>query len=114
MNIKGFSLLEVLIGMIILAIGILGVVSLSVSSIQINANANHLSEATNIAQAEFERMKSVPWNELVNGNSVSISKTYVKFTNTWVVTTTDNVKDVFLKVEWLNTHALEFRTKIAR
>jgi type IV pilus assembly protein PilV len=114
MNKKGFSLLEVMIGMLILSIGLLGAASLGISSIQTNANANHLSEAANIAQAEFERLKTIPWSGLTNGNSVSISKTQVEFTKAWVVTTSDHVKDITLKVAWSPTHFLEFRTKIAR
>jgi Tfp pilus assembly protein PilV len=122
-NQKGSSLLEVIIGLVILAIGLLSVAGLVTTSVQVNANANHLTEAMNIAQAEMEKLEIVPWGTLVNGSSTTTSKTEKVFTNSWTVTTTGNLKDVTLVTSWTDgvdaenqpiTHSVEFRTKISR
>jgi len=113
----GFSLLEVMIGLLILSIGMLGIAAMTTTSIRTNANANHLSEAMNIGQAQMEKLKIVAWGTLSNASSTSTSKSGVTFTNTWTVTTTGIVKDVTLVTSWVdgtNTHMVELKTKIAR
>jgi type IV pilus assembly protein PilV len=114
---KGFSLLEVLIGLMILSIGMLGIAAMTTTSIQTNANANHLTEAMNIGQAQMEKLKITPWGTLANGSNGTTSKTGVAFSNTWSITTTGNLKNVTLVTSWVdrtNTHMLELKTKIAR
>ena len=116
---KGFSLLEVLIGLMILSIGMLGIAAMTTTSIQTNANANHLTEAMNIGQAQMEKLKITPWGTLANSPSPSTvtSKTGVAFSNTWTIATTGNLKNVTLVTSWVdrtNTHMLELKTKIAR
>ena len=112
---KGFTLLEVMVSLLILAIGLLGVAALGTTSIRSNANANHLSEALNIGQAELEKLKITAWGTIANGTSTATSKTGVIFTNTCAVTTIGNVKDVRLVIAWHDgTHFIEMRTKVAR
>ncbi len=122
-NQKGFSLLEIMIGLVILAIGLLGVAGLTTTSVRVNANANHLTEAMNIAQAEIEKLRIAPWGTLANGSSTVTSQTQKVFTNSWAVTTTGKMKEVILVTSWTDgvdaenqpiTHSVEFRTKIAR
>jgi type IV pilus assembly protein PilV len=123
-NPKGFSLLEVMVGLVILAVGLLGVASLAATSVRVNANANHLTEATNIGQAEMEKLKITPWGTLANGSSSVTSKTGKVFTNSWLVTTTKSLKYVSLTTSWVDgttpgtnqpiTHMVELNTKIAK
>jgi type IV pilus modification protein PilV len=121
---KGFTLVEVLVGLVILAIGLLGVAALSTTSIRVNANANHLTEAYQIAQAEMEKMTIASWGTLASGSSTVTSKTEKVFTNSWLVTPTGNLKDVALTTSWVDatnpetnqpiTHMVELKTKIGR
>ncbi len=122
-NQKGFSLLEVVIGLVILAVGLLGVAGMTTTSVRVNGQANHLTEAGQSAQAEMEKLRILPWASLVNGSSTTTSKTEKVFTNSWTVTTTGNLKDLILVTFWTDgvdaenqpiTHSVEFRTKIAR
>ena len=123
-NQKGFSLLEVMLGLLILAIGLLGMATLTTKSVWVNANANHLTEAMNIGQAEMEKLKIAPWGTLVNGSSTVTSQTGKVFTNSWSVTTTGKLKDVTLTTSWVDgtnpetnqpvTHMIDLKTKIAR
>ena len=55
---SGFTLLEVLIALVILAVGIFGVASMQISSIQGNSKGRQISEATNVASALMENLIS--------------------------------------------------------
>ena len=61
---KGFSLIEVLIGLIILAIGILAVAGMQITSIRGTAFSNNLMQASVIAQERLEFLKSLPLNDV--------------------------------------------------
>lgn len=55
-NAAGFTLLEVLIALVILAVGILGVATMQISSIQGNSKGRQISEATSVASALLENL----------------------------------------------------------
>ena len=54
---KGFTLLEVMISLLILAIVLLGVTALATTSVKVNSNANHLTWAYQTAQADLETLR---------------------------------------------------------
>jgi type IV pilus modification protein PilV len=112
---KGFTLLEVMIGLVILAVGLLGVANMATMSIRANANAGQLTNAYQSAQAEMEKLRALPWGSLVNGSNTRTSKG-MTFTNSWTISTTGNMKDVTLSVSWVDKtdHKIDLKTKIAR
>ncbi len=57
-NDKGFTLIEVMISMVILAIGILGLAPLMVLSIYSNTYSQDLTRATAVAQDRIEQLKN--------------------------------------------------------
>jgi type IV pilus assembly protein PilV len=57
-NEKGFTLIEVMISMVILAIGILGLAPLMVLSIYSNTYSQDLTQATAVAQDRIEQLKN--------------------------------------------------------
>ena len=59
-NEKGFTLLEVLVALLIFAVGILGVYAMQISSIKGNSKGRQVSEATNDGADRIERLLS--WN----------------------------------------------------
>jgi type IV pilus assembly protein PilV len=67
---EGFSLIEVLIGLIFLAIGLLAIASLQVTSVRGNFFSNNLMQATYVAQDRLEFLKNLPYDSprLVEGN----------------------------------------------
>jgi len=68
LNQKGFSILEVLIGFIILAIGLLAIAALQTTSVKGNYFSNNLMQATYIAQDRLEYLKNVSFDSLSSGN----------------------------------------------
>jgi type IV pilus assembly protein PilV len=71
-NEKGFTLIEVMISMVILAIGILGLAPLMVLSIYSNTYSQDLTRATAVAQDRIEQLKNqgnfgaLPYTETTN------------------------------------------------
>jgi type IV pilus assembly protein PilV len=61
-NQKGFTLLEVLIGLVIFAVGILGVNAMQIASIKGNSKGRQISEATNIGSDQIEQILSWVYN----------------------------------------------------
>lgn len=58
---KGFSLLELLIGLLILAIGLLAIAALQTTSVRGNFFSHNLMQATYIAQDRMEFLKNIPY-----------------------------------------------------
>jgi type IV pilus assembly protein PilV len=56
----GFTLIEVLIGMVILTIVSLGLMSLTVSTIRGNTFSRHMTTASTLAQDKIEQVKRFP------------------------------------------------------
>lgn len=59
---KGSSLIEVLVSLFVLAIGLLGILSMQVKSIQFSQSADTYSRAMNLANDIAERMRTNPKN----------------------------------------------------
>src|SRR4030042_5554271 len=56
----GFSLIELLIGLIFLAIGLLAMAGLQATSVRGNAFSNNLMQATYVAQDRIESLMNLP------------------------------------------------------
>jgi prepilin-type N-terminal cleavage/methylation domain-containing protein len=70
LNNRGFTLTEVLIGLIFLAIGLLAIGALQITSTRGNFFSNNLMQASYIAQDRLEFLKNLPFDDaaLSNGN----------------------------------------------
>lgn len=69
----GFSLLEVLIALTILAVGLLGLALFQVTAIQGNASASDTVAATYYGQDQMERLQIVPYDNLASSPPPGIS-----------------------------------------
>jgi type IV pilus modification protein PilV len=116
-NEKGFTLLETLVLLLILAIGLMGVAALTTTSIRVNSSANHLTLAYQIAQADLEELRSIPWRDIDDEfNTREHPHRELTFISTWTVSRTGNIKNVSLSVTWNDSknHQIDLATKIAR
>ncbi|TRO80310.1 type IV pilus modification PilV family protein [Desulfuromonas acetexigens] len=60
---SGFTLIEVLITLVIFAVGILGLALMQISAIKGNSVANRVTEAANIASDQIEQIFSWDYND---------------------------------------------------
>jgi type IV pilus assembly protein PilV len=62
LNQKGFSLLEILIGLVILAIGILAIAGMQITSIRGNFFSDNIMQASILGQDRLEELKAITLN----------------------------------------------------
>jgi type IV pilus assembly protein PilV len=69
-NKKGFTLIEVLVGLVILAIGLLAIGGMQVTSVRGNFFSNYLTQASYAGQDRLEFLDNLSYtsNELLAGN----------------------------------------------
>jgi type IV pilus assembly protein PilV len=72
-NCAGFSMIEVLVAVVILAVGILGVAGLQGTSLRNTHSAHLRSQATSIAQDMIERMRVNRDTALANANNYAVA-----------------------------------------
>lgn len=72
---RGFTLLEVMIAMVILAFALLGLAGLQVVSVQGNSLASQITEATMLAQSQLEALITTPFATLVGLGTIVNNQT---------------------------------------
>ena len=68
LNKKGFTLIEVLVGLILLAIGLLAIAKMQILSIRGNFFSHYLTQASYVAQDRLEFLDNLPYAQLQAGN----------------------------------------------
>ena len=122
---NGFSLIEVLIGIIFLAIGLLAVAGMQATSVRGNFFSNNLMLASYVAQDRLEFLKSVPLTSAQltlgshNDGTTQVSSDSFKslvFNRAYTVTTVIDPNGNYLKIDYVVTwndgvsHSLPFYT----
>ena len=106
MNQKGLTLVEVLIGLVILAIGLLGVSGMQITAIAGNHSSRNLTQATVMAQNKLEELKHMPYNDptLNSGQPPQqITASGVIYTVQYNVTALGNsMKTITTTVKWVD------------
>ena len=85
-NQGGFTLIEVLVAVSILAFGILAVGSMQVTSIRQNAHADQVTDASVLARDRMERLMALPYaNAGLNAGSYHDSNPPAGYTISWEI-----------------------------
>jgi type IV pilus modification protein PilV len=107
----GFTLIEVMIAVVILAVGLLALMAMQIVSIKANAFSSEMTYSTMLAQEQLETLKNLPFTDAdlteteTSGvphelSSVSDDKGG-SYTVKWdVEDTTADMKTITLTVEW--------------
>ena len=104
MNNKGFSLMEVLIGLIFLAVGLLAMATLQVSSVRGNFFSHYLTQASYVAQDRLEFLNSLPLDsaQLQPGDhgdgTVNVSD--IVFNRSYSVAIDEELTAIHYRVTW--------------
>ncbi|UCF92650.1 MAG: prepilin-type N-terminal cleavage/methylation domain-containing protein [Desulfobacterales bacterium] len=108
MHNRGFTLVEVMIGMAIFVIGFLAVSSMQITAINGNAGARGATEAATWATDQLETLIALPYDSIVSGGPV-INGAY---TISWEVdadTPLPHTKTIVVTVDWQDRGAKDFR-----
>jgi type IV pilus assembly protein PilV len=70
LNKKGFTLIEVLVGLVLLAIGLLAIAGMQITSVRGNFYSSNMTQASILAQDRMEILKNLPYAhaDLSTGN----------------------------------------------
>lgn len=98
---KGFSLIEVMIALAIFSIGILGVASMQVLSLNYNSHARRTTEGTTWAVERMESLMTLPYAD-ANLNPLTNPHTDTRgiYNITWNVTDNTDNKAINMTVSW--------------
>jgi len=117
LNNKGFSLLELLIGLVILAIGILAMSGLQITAIKNNYFSQSLTQATILAQDKIEELKNSPYANLIDGVETKIisGTQFIRKVNV-TEDPGNNIKKVIVTVQWMDPkeHSIFLSTVVAK
>jgi type IV pilus assembly protein PilV len=105
---RGFSLLEVLLGITVFMIGMLGVTALNISSLKSNTFSGNMSEAVIIAGDKLEKLMAIDFEDgdLAAGDHSEsyVAKNNLTYTVSWNVVADEplpeKTKTVNVAVAW--------------
>ncbi len=106
-NNRGFTLIEVMIGMAIFAIGFLAVSMMQVTAINSNSSAREGTEAATLAAEQAERLMALPYANIVNGGPV-IQGAYTLNWNVANDSPVNRTKAIAIRVDWQDRGARNF------
>lgn len=114
---EGFTLVEIMIALIVLAFGALAVAGLSAVLIESNRGATNRTRADEALYQKVEEFQSIPYRSIANGSD-TVSIGGVTFTRTWTIdpnTPVPNLLRLRLVAEWVEKgDTLRVRTTTLR
>jgi len=109
---SGFTLIEVVIAMCLLAFAILGLAQLQIVAIRGNAFASRITTASTLAQDSLEQLVALPYANIVDGQD-----NQGEYTRVWDVqddTPGAGMKTVIVTVSCPDGQSVQLRTIVAQ
>ena len=118
MGVRGFSLIEMLISLVILSVSLLAIASLMAMTTRNNASGTQMTEAVNLAQDKIEELGVTPTGNLLPGTDQKKGSTGVNYSRNWTVlpNATGNLRAVTVTVNWNNreNHSINLLSTICQ
>ncbi len=96
LNADGFTILEVMIGLVIFSLGLLLLMSMMVISIQGNEWSEHHTQSIQLIREKVEQLKNTPEVAMTSG-----SDAVGRYSRSWNITQVNSeLKGVSVKVAW--------------
>ena len=102
MKSKGFTLIEMLVSLVILAISLLALGGLMVAATKNNSFGGRITEAATFAQDKLEEFQVLPWGSILSGNDNKPGSNNMNYQRNWNVLTSPDggLKTVTLTINW--------------
>lgn len=103
---KGFTLIEVMIALVVLAVGLLALGTMQIVSIRANAFSSEMTYSTMLAQQQLETLKNLSFSDAdltvgIHDTLPAIIEKGASYTVTWEVEdTTADMKTITMNVTW--------------
>jgi prepilin-type N-terminal cleavage/methylation domain-containing protein len=118
---NGFSLIEVMIALFILAIALLALAGLMVSTIKNNSFGSHMTEATTFAQDKLEQLRAAPWASIAAGADTKTGATGIIYARNWTVANNPNGDQAWVTItmNWTDptaktNHSINLRAAVSQ
>lgn len=117
MGVRGFSLIEILISLVILSVSLLAIASLMAMTTRNNASGAQMTEAINLAQDKIEELSVTPSGNLLPGTDQKKGATGVNYSRNWTIlpNATGNLRALSVTVNWNNreNHSINLLSRYA-
>jgi len=114
-------LIEVMIALFILAIALLALAGLMVTTTKNNSFGGHMTEAATFAQDKLEQLTASPWAGIVNGADTATGSTGISYARNWAVADTLNGDQrwVTITINWTDptkktNHSIRLRSMVSQ
>lgn len=110
-NLKGFTLIEILVSLVILSFSLLALAGLMVTTTRNNSFGGRVTEAATFAQDKLEEFRAIPWGSVLSGTDNKTGSHNLNYQRNWaVVTSADgNLKTITISINWTdrNPHTIQ-------
>ncbi|MCA9679719.1 MAG: prepilin-type N-terminal cleavage/methylation domain-containing protein [Kofleriaceae bacterium] len=114
----GFTIIEVLVALTVMAIGLVGVLALEKGAVQASGYSRRATEASVLGEDKLEELRTVAIRSVVGGSdrvdAAGTATTDGPFTRTWTIDWISDTADLGVAVSWEEpdgSHQISFRTK---
>jgi prepilin-type N-terminal cleavage/methylation domain-containing protein len=87
---KGFLLIEVMIALVILAVALLALAGLMITTTKNTSFGGHMTEAATFAQDKLEQLRASPWTGIIAGADTQVGATGISYARSWTVAANPN------------------------
>jgi type IV pilus assembly protein PilV len=103
-NNKGFTLIEVLVGLIILAIGLLALSALQINAVKGNFFGHYMTQASYVGQDRLEFLDNLPIDDPLlqagNHNDGTVTISGMVFNRTYTININGDLRTIIYGVSW--------------
>ena len=104
MNKKGFTLIEVLVGLVLLAIGLLAIAGMQITSVKGNFFSHYLTQASYVGQDRLEFLNHLPIDDAQlqpgNYNDGTVTISGIVFNRAYTVAINGDFRTITYTVSW--------------
>jgi type IV pilus assembly protein PilV len=102
---RGFTVVEVLIALLVLIIGMAGILSMQITSVQATAFSRHATEASVLGEDKMEQLRTMPTTALVGGNDQVDARGVIDaqglYAREWTVEPLSSQLAITVTVSWM-------------